>query len=84
MPIILGSARRSASTTSTVLAVGCLFTRRYTDRWPSVCTMFVWMSEESVTVPRSFTRTGVPSGVAFTITSLIGSTVLNWLFVKTL
>ena len=39
--------------------------------------MFVWMSEESVTVPRSFTRTGVPSGVAFTITSLIGSTVLN-------
>ena len=84
MPTIVGRALRSASTTSTVLAMGCLFTRRYTALVPSVLTMLVCMSDESVTVPTSRTRTGLPCWLTFTITSRIGSTVRNWLLVKTL
>ena len=71
-----GTVRRTASTTSTVLAPGCLFTRRYTARSPLTRTMDCWVSAESSTRPRSRTRTGLPSTRRTTMSS-IGSTTEN-------
>lgn len=82
-PSGFGTAALTASTSSTVLAPGCLFARRDTARSPFTRTMDCWVSQESSTRPTSRTRMGVPLTRRMTMPST-GSTTENWLLVNTL
>jgi hypothetical protein len=69
------------STTAIVFASALdLRIGRYTERWPSIRTMLVWIAESSFALPTSATRTGAPLNI-FSGRLLISATVLSWLLV---
>ncbi len=81
-PRSFGISSFTESTTPTVFAPGCLFTRMNTARSPSTRTTAVCVSCESMTYPRSFTWTGTAFAPTLRTTmSSIGFTSWNWLFV---